>query len=143
MGTNTMALIQTCQNSGHQKCSTKAVFLCAADKLQVATCWHVELGTFSLLHLSFNIHSCNRFRSFIMFFHLKIDLGLALGESWLLLAQLQKNTCVQRLSTFSYFRGKAFLGKPAKIILSTNYNPGTSHSRPLVVAGIKDHLGRN
>ena len=41
-------------------------------------------------------------------FHLKIALKLALGEYWLLLARW----CP--VSTFSYLRGKAFLGKLAK-----------------------------
>ena len=42
-------------------------------------------------------------------FHLKIALKLVLFEYWLLLAR-----CCP-VSTFSYLRGKAFLGKPAKI----------------------------
>ena len=46
------------------------------------------------------------------FFQLKITFGLALGESWLLLAQRQKNTYV---SIFAYCRGKASLGKPVYI----------------------------
>ena len=46
------------------------------------------------------------------FFGLKIALGLALGESWPLLAQPQKNTDVYK----DLIPGKAFLSKPAKII---------------------------
>ena len=34
MGTNTMALIQTCQIQAIHDCSKKAVFLCTAVKLQ-------------------------------------------------------------------------------------------------------------
>ena len=52
----------------------------------IATCWHVELCMLSLLHLSYNSHSSNRFSCSIKFFHLIIALGLALGESWPLLA---------------------------------------------------------
>ena len=48
----------------------------------VATCWHVELSTLSILQLSFNIHLSNRFNCSIQFFLSKITLGLALGESW-------------------------------------------------------------
>ena len=44
-------------------------------------------------------------------FHLKIALGLALGESWPLLAQPQKNTGVPCLPS-AYFRGRDFLGIP-------------------------------
>ena len=44
-------------------------------------------------------------------FHLKIALGLALGESWPLLAQPQKNTGVPGLPS-AYFRGRDFLGIP-------------------------------
>jgi len=46
------------------------------------------------------------------FFQLRITLGLALGESWPLLAQPQKNTDVYK----GLLAGKAFLSKPAKII---------------------------
>ena len=46
------------------------------------------------------------------FFGLKIALGLALGESWPLLAQPQKNTDVYK----DLIPGKAFLSKTAKII---------------------------
>ena len=48
----------------------------------VATCWHVELSTLSLLHISFNIHLSNRFSCSMKFFHSKRVLGLALRESW-------------------------------------------------------------
>ena len=61
------------------------------------TCWVCDLLAFSLLQLSFNIHSSNGFSCPIKFFHLKIAIGLALGESWLLLVQPQKNTDVQCL----------------------------------------------
>ena len=61
------------------------------------TCWVCDVLAFSLLQLSFNIHSSNGFSCPIKFFHLKIAIGLALGESWLLLVQPQKNTDVQCL----------------------------------------------
>ena len=41
-------------------------------------------------------HWDNSFRGSIKFFHLKIALGLALGKSWPLLAQGQKNTHVHK-----------------------------------------------
>ena len=63
-----------------------------------------------LLHLSFNIRSCNRFSCSINFFHLKIALGQILDVAC---ATTEKHLCPA--STFSYFRGKAFLGKPAKV----------------------------
>ena len=52
--------------------------LCMADKFNVATCWHLELSTLSLLHISFNTHSSNRFSCPIQFCHSKRALGLAL-----------------------------------------------------------------
>ena len=84
-------------NTGHQDSSTKAVFLCTAVKLQ--SC-HIDVGTLNipcLLRLSISIHLSNGFRCSMKFFHLKRALGLALGESWPLLAQPQKNTGVQCL----------------------------------------------
>ena len=84
---------------GHHDCSTKAVFLCTAVKLQ---CWPMLARNgpywrrlaFSFLHVSFigTIASVVLSSSFIF----KIALGLALGESWLLLAQPQKNTDVHK-----------------------------------------------
>ena len=99
-------------NSGHHDCFTKSVFLCTPVKLQ--SC-HIDVGTLNipcLPHLSISIHSslsCS-----MMFFQLKITLGLALGESWLLLARQQKNTDVQicPVSIFACFRGRVFLGIP-------------------------------
>ena len=58
----------------------------------LATSWHIEISILGLLH--FWISSAS-----MKFFQLKITLGLALGESWLLLAQM---------SIFALFRRKAF-----------------------------------
>ena len=62
----------------------------------LATCWHIELSVLGLLHLSISIHLTNSFNCSMKFFQLKIALGLALGESWPLLSQPQKNTNVQQ-----------------------------------------------
>ena len=88
--------------SGHHDCSTKAVFLCTADKLQ---CWPMlarngtywRMLAFSFLHISFigTIALVVLYGS-VKIFDLKIALGLALGESWPLLAQPQKNTDVHK-----------------------------------------------
>ena len=88
--------------SGHHDCATKAVFLCTADKLQ---CWPMlarngtywRMLAFSFLHISFigTIALVVLYGS-IKIFDLKIALGLALGESWPLLAQPQKNTDVHK-----------------------------------------------
>ena len=56
------------------------------------------------------------------FFQLKTTLGLALGESWPLLAQPQKNTDVHK----GCFRGKAFLSKPAEITFGENKDGNAS-----------------
>ena len=92
MGTNTMALIQTCQIQAIMTVQKRLFFSARLTNCNLATCWHVELCTLSLLHLSYNIHSSNSFSCSMKFF-----LGLALGESWLLLAQRHKNTDVRCL----------------------------------------------
>ena len=102
MGTNTMALIQTCQIQA------------TAVKLQCCHIWQVELSALSLLHISFNTHLSNRFSCSTQFFLSKITLGRALLESWgVACATTEKHWCP--VSTFAYFRGTAFQGKPAKI----------------------------
>ena len=50
----------------------------------------------ALPHLSISIHLSNSLSRSMKFFQLKITLGLALGESWPLLAQPQKNTDVYK-----------------------------------------------
>ena len=57
------------------------------------------------------IHWDNIFSGSIKLFHLKIALGLALGKSWLLLAQPLKLTRVQSLP-LPIFVGKLSVGKP-------------------------------
>ena len=110
MGTNTMALIQTCQIQAIMTVQKRLSFSAQLSNCNLATCWHVELCMLSLLHLSYNIHSSNSFSCSMKFF-----LGLALGESCVACATTEKHCCPA--STFSYFRGKAFLGKPATITL--------------------------
>ena len=71
------------------------------------TCWVCDVLAFSLLQLSFNIHSSNGFSCPIKFFHLKIAIGLALGESWgVACATTEKHWCP--VSTFSYFPWEGF-----------------------------------
>ena len=51
----------------------------------------------AIMRLSFSaFHWDNSFSGSSKFFHLKICLGLALGESWLALAQPEKNTDVSK-----------------------------------------------
>ena len=62
----------------------------------VSTPAHV--GTLNIPCLSISTHLSNSFSCSMKLFHLKIALvGLALGESWPLLPQPQKNTGVQCL----------------------------------------------
>ena len=91
-------------------------FSAQPSNCNVATRWSIELSILSLLHLSFNIHLSNRFNCSIKFFDLKMALGLALLETWLLLAQPRKNTDVCK----GLFQRKTFLGKPAKITFVEN-----------------------
>ena len=95
VGTNTMALIQTCQIQAIMTVPQRLCFSAQLSNCTLATCWHIEL-ILGLLHLSFSIHLSNSFSCSRKFFHLKIALGLVLVESWPLLAQPQKNTDVYK-----------------------------------------------
>ena len=77
---------------------TKRLSFCTAANCKVDPCWRVmkQIGScwhsvFSTFH-SFGTYSDNSLSGSIKFFPLKIALGLALGESWPLLVQPQKNT---------------------------------------------------
>jgi len=60
--------------------------------------------------LSISIHLRKRFGCSMKFFQFKITLGLALGESWPLLAQRQKNTDVYKgLLLWEGFPGKTWI----------------------------------
>ena len=117
MGTNTMALIQTCQIQAITAVPQRLSFSAQLSNCNLATCWHIELSILGLLHLSISIHSSNTFNGSMKFF-----LGLALGESCVASATIEKHGCP--MSTFSYFRGKAFLGKPATITFPIMSNSG-------------------
>ena len=93
--------------------------LCFSAQLSncdLATCWHIDLSIVALLHLSISIHSSNSLSRSMKFFGLKITLGLALGESWPLLTQPQKNTDVYK----DLIPGKAFPSTPAEITFGEN-----------------------
>ena len=99
-------------SSGHHDCSTKAVFLCTADKLQ---CWPMlarngtywRLLAFSFLSFIGTTASVVLYGS-IKIFHLKIALGLALGESWPL-GRCLRNHRKTLMSTKACFCGKAIM----------------------------------
>ena len=91
---NTMALIQTCQIEAIMTVPLRLSFSARLTNCNVGPCLHVELCTLSLLHLSYNIHSSKGFSCSMKF-------------------TTEKHWCP--VSTFSYFHGKAFLGKPATI----------------------------
>ena len=80
-------------NVPHRLC-----FFAHQSNCNLATSWHIEFSILSLPHLSISIHLRIRFGCSMKLFELKITLGLALGESRLLLAQPQKNTDVQCLA---------------------------------------------
>ena len=98
-------------NSGHHDCSRKAVFPCTAVKLQ--SC---HMLAHSTQHTGssppFNQHS------FSFSCSMKFFLRLALGKSCAACLTTEKHWCP--VSTFSYFHGKAFLGKPATITFGEN-----------------------
>ena len=93
--------------------------LCFSAQLSncnLSSCWHIEFSILSLPHLSISIHLRIRFGCSMKFFQLRITLGLALGESWPLLAQPQKNTDVYK----DLIPGKAFPSTPAEITFGQN-----------------------
>ena len=61
----------------------------------IGTEWHILAHVGSQLSPPF-IHYDNSFSGSIKFFRLKITLGPAMGESWLLLAETQKNTDIYK-----------------------------------------------
>ena len=71
-------------------------FFAELSNCNLATCWHIEFSILALLHLSIRIHLRISFNCSMKFFQLKITLGLALGESWPVLAQPQKNIDVHK-----------------------------------------------
>ena len=110
MGTNTMALIQAFSVQAHHDCSTKGCLSLhswqTAMLAHAGTCWHVRAHIGAWCHSTFSTcHSLGQQLQWfykvldIKFFHFKVARGLALGESWLLLAQM---------SIFALFRRKAF-----------------------------------
>ena len=111
-------------NSGHHDCSKKAVFLCTAVKLAILP----HVGTlnsayWAFSHLSISIHFSNSFESCSMQFFL----GPAWGESCVASATIETHWYHwYPMSTFSYFRGKAFLGKPATITFGENKDINSS-----------------
>ena len=83
-------------NLVHHDCSTTAVFLCTAVKLQschMLAHWTQHIGPSPV---SISLHLRISFSCSMKFFQLKITLGLALGESWPLLAQPQKSIDVYK-----------------------------------------------
>ena len=90
-------------------------FSAQLSNCNLATCWHIELSILGLLHLSISIHLTNSLNCSMKFFCLKIALGLALGESWPLLAQPQKDTDVHKgmllWESFPKRTCKSYLGR--------------------------------
>ena len=88
--------------------------LCTADKLKNVDHHHQQQHQHGQPSPPFIQHSLsNSFRCSISFF-----LGLALGASCVASTTTEKHWCP--VSTFSYCRGKAFLGKPATITFGEN-----------------------
>ena len=88
MGTDTIALIQTCQIQAIMTVPKRLSFSARLSNCNLATCRHIELNILGLLHPSISIHLINSFSCSMKFFF-----GLALGEScvgW------QKNTDVHK-----------------------------------------------
>ena len=73
MGTNTMALIQTCQIQAIMTVPQRLSFSAQLSNCNLATCWHIELSILGLLHRSIGIHLSNSFSFSMKFFHLKLE----------------------------------------------------------------------
>ena len=96
MGTNTMALIQTCQIQAIMTVPKRLFFSAQLSNCNLATCWHVELSMLGP-------PACLRcFRN----------------------GSKTQMSCP--MSTISYFGGKAFLGKPATITFGENKDVNSS-----------------
>ena len=119
MGTNAMALIQNMLNSGQHDSSTKAVFLCTAVKLQ---CCHM-LATWTQQTQPPPTIIQHSFEQEVQLFHQVLSFE---NCHWAGLGQISAAACATTekrwcpVSTFSYFRGKAFLGKPTSSRLVEN-----------------------
>ena len=73
---------------------------------------------FSFLHISFiGTYWDNCFGGSIKFFHIKIAPGLALGKSWPLLAQPQRNTDVNRQTCINRNKLLKKLGTNAMVLI--------------------------
>ena len=106
MGTNTiMAMIQIQANVPH-----KLSFCARLTNCTVATCWHVELCTLwpSPPFIQHSFGALGSVSVLSSSFRNKTRAGL--GRIFAVACAL-----VVQCPTFAYFRGKAFLGKPAKI----------------------------
>ena len=106
-------------NSGHHDSSRNAVFLCTADKLQcchmLASCTqHTQPSPTFIQH------------SFKQWVHLSFQVLSFENSHWAGLGRILRH-CLhnRRKTTFSYFRGKAFLGKPARCLCHGNEHRGT------------------
>ena len=106
-------------NSAHHDCSTQAVFLCTADKLQywpMLARWtlHAQPSPPFIQHL---------FEQRLQLFY---QVLLFENNPWAGLGRILAVACATTekhwcpVSTFSYFHGKAFLGKPAAITFGEN-----------------------
>ena len=90
MGTNTMAMIQTCQIQAITTVPHRLSLSAQLSNCNLATCWHIELIILGLLIQQ-------SFEQRLQLFYKVLSLeNKALGESWLLLAQTQKNTDVHK-----------------------------------------------
>ena len=98
MGTNTMALIQTCQIQV-MTVPERLSFSAHLTKCNVGPCWHIELSILGLLHLSISIHLSNTFNGSMKFF---------LGLAWASLGCCLRNDRKTLMSTKACFCGKAF-----------------------------------
>ena len=88
MGTNTMALIQTSEIQAIMTVPHRLSFPAQLSNCNLATCWHIELSILGLLiQHSFE----QRLQLFYQVLSFENNPWAGLGESWLLLAQPQKN----------------------------------------------------
>ena len=97
VGTNTMALIQTCQIQAIMTVPQRLCFFAELSNCNLVTCWRIELSILGRLHLSISINLSNSFSCSIRFFHWK--------EPWASPGRIWCPVC-----TFACFRGRAFLG---------------------------------
>ena len=96
-GTNTMALIQTCQIQAIMTVPQRLCFCAQLSNCNLATSWHIGLSILGLLHVSISIYLRISFSCFMKFFLIENSLWAGLGRILAVACPTtEKHCCLQR-----------------------------------------------